>query len=168
MINIITRYKNRIMKRYLNKDFPFRVRLLNVTLLSAFALGIIETISSAIYGAPLISIIVTLILTLMMHFILIIMEKTKKYEICATIAVGLCNLIMMPLIYFTSGGKDGGMSLFFTLGIIFTFLLLEKKLLIISVIIELINYEAIIAISYYYPQYVVPFKEKSIGFTEIC
>ena len=89
MRNLMMKYENRIIKRYLNKDFPFRLRLLNVTLLSAFALGIIETVSSAIYGAPLISVVVTLVLTLMMYFIMLIIEKTKKYEVGATIAAGL-------------------------------------------------------------------------------
>lgn len=167
MNSLINRYKNKVMKRYLNEDLPFKVRVLNVALLSAFGMGVIETIISALYGAPLVNIIITFVLTLMMHFILLGMERTQEYELYAILAVGLCNFVMMPLIYISGGGKEGAMSLYFTLGIVFTFLLLEKRLLIVTVIIELLNYEAVIAFSYFYPQYIVPFQNKSTSFIEL-
>lgn len=130
-----------------------RIRFFNLCTLGGTVGATLATIAPLISGVYSPIGIVVCVLTLIFFFGLFFASQiTKKYDRCIMAGVIGLNFVIYPALYFAMGGIDGGMVLYFIMGIIFSLLLLNLKESIIIFFFELIAYSLIFAIGYHFPE----------------
>lgn len=89
--------------------------------------------------------------------------KTGKYQIAMMITIAVVFLGLFTFIFFQGGGYHSGAPLFFVFAIVFTAFLLQNRVGIVFIIIEVVWYNVICIIAYKYPETVTPLdSEKNI------
>jgi signal transduction histidine kinase/CheY-like chemotaxis protein len=85
---------------------------------------------------PFVSIIPLLLMMLAIFLVLLIsMRRTKNAEFLTALIVIVVSLIYWPFLFFTIGGADSGMSVYFSLAIVLNAALLKGKTRVISLIL---------------------------------
>lgn len=144
------------LKSLINETFgsqlPMRIRFFNLCTLGGTLGAALATICPLITGVYSKLGILFCILTILFFFSLFIANYlTKKYDRCILAGVLGLNFIIYPSLYITMGGIDGGMSLYFIMGIVFSLLLLPLKQSIIVFPLEIVMYVAMFFIGETYP-----------------
>lgn len=136
MIDLI----NRFYSKYFGNHLPLKVRFLNIAALGGAVSSIPATITSIISGSGWPGIIWSLATVLLFLIVFVFSQITKKYDAAIFIAIYGLNFVVFPALYFTTGGVDSGMPIYFVLGIIFTVLMMRSKLMVITLVLEAISY----------------------------
>ena len=87
--------------------------------------------------------------------------KYQKIELVVWVVDVLVNFILFPVAFFTSGGIEGGGTLWYVLGIIFVFLLFQGTQFVVFLICTLVCFSATYLVSYFYPEFLVPFADRA-------
>ena len=124
-----------IQKFFISDELPFDARILNfVTFFGAIAAGA-ALISRFIAGVPFISTVMLILMILTILAVLFTSLKRAKYaELLTTIMVFGISIVFWPVLFFTIGGPQSGMAVYFTLALILDFTLLKGKPRIFAVI----------------------------------
>ncbi|MBQ2824581.1 MAG: response regulator [Oscillospiraceae bacterium] len=139
---------------YFNEELDVRHRLLNLILIVVFFGGVFSFVCSFIIGVGFISIAITgLLIVSVLLFIWIANEK-KRPEIASLGLVSFANFIAFPIMYFTSGGINSGMPLWYLLGLIFSWLLLTGKACTIMNLLDIAAVTGCILTELYFPELV--------------
>lgn len=106
---------------------PMKIRFFNMAIFGGFAFSCLATVANVISQTGIAGFIVCLICT---FGILAVypLSRTFKNHIdifIATILITM-NFIIFPALFFTVGGIESGMPLYFIVGVVFTILLVEK------------------------------------------
>ena len=149
---------NQKLKDFFNKNFgnsvPVKVRFLNTACIGAGFFSLLATINNLITGATWPGILACVVCTIG-GFISYPASKLFKNHTDAFISLFLAalNFIIFPILYFTVGGIDSGMQLYFIVGVVFTILLIEKKsVATIMTILELAFFAAIMQLDRLHPE----------------
>ena len=140
---------------------PIKQRLFNVITLGGILAGGASTLLGIILGFSIISVVETTVVFLILLYLFYRANKYGKFDsVAMMICIGI-NLILFPLIYFSNGGMHGGMPLWFVLGVVFNFMLLEGRRFYL---VLFGGFAAVIACaigSYYNPDFVIHIESES-------
>ena len=156
----------RIYEKYFGQGLAFRVRLFNAmafggivvsfcTVLFALAYSTWSLVFIGIFGIALSA------------AILIFAARSGRYQLCYIISIIVIFLFLFPLIFFMGGGYDGPAILVFFMGICFTAFMLEGKVAILVLVVELVVYSASITAVFLQPELVSSFISESARFVSI-
>ena len=129
--------------------------------------GSLATIT--IQGVPAVASIASLLLPVISIILQIWIGKTGNYRIGGFIgSILLCNIIF-PIIFFTSGGIQSGILVYYVLGGIVLFLLLGEKIVdcVIMTIVFLVVNSGCIYASYRFPELVIPIQSEFMIYMDI-
>lgn len=148
------------------RDYELRERIFRVIILVGSALaimGIIECISimdMKIIVLPLAILLAVLGIALLATF------KFRKLDFAAVVVGFLIILLIFPAMFFLSGGLEGGAAIWFSLGLLYIFLMFSGKKLIfflaLSLIVDIFTY----VFGYYHPELIVPMDSKAAAYTD--
>ncbi|MCR4925622.1 MAG: hypothetical protein K5917_04965, partial [Clostridiales bacterium] len=144
-------------KRFFGKHLPIRLVLFNLLVIAALSGGIVAFGVSLFTGLPFqqnVVIIVALVSAIICFYISNFKNKLKEATIIMLIVIGL---ILLPFMFFTGGGINSGMPLWFVIAIVFNFLLIEGKICWGFAALQCIIYGICILVSVKYPQTVINF-----------
>lgn len=149
--NLVECYRN----HYLREDQPFDVKMFNmlvtIGIIGSFLAGIVTVwINPGRKDAYFV-----FALTIFLVILFWRANITGKYEVCATTICISVNVGLFVFIFFEGGGMESGMTSWFILGMLFTFLFMKGKKLVILLIVDIASYLLMILVGYYYPQLVV-------------
>ena len=96
--------------------------------------------------------IVFVLLTVVGATMLVIAEKKKFYKLCSWVYIVTVFFLLLPALFFTSGGYKGGSYMTFLIAIVFTAMLLQGNGRLIALMSLLLLYTACIVTSYYFPE----------------
>lgn len=154
--------KNRIKSRmcayrekYFSEEMPIEQRLFNVITIGGIFAGTVSTLIGIILQFSILSVIETTTVFLILLYLLYRANKNNKFDKAALMVCVGVNLILFPMIYFANGGMHSGMPLWFVLGVVFDFMLLEGKRFYIALFGGFLAVVLCALGSYFHPEYVL-------------
>ncbi len=154
--------KNRIKSRmcayrekYFSEEMPIEQRLFNVITIGGIFAGTVSTLIGIILQFSILSMIETTTVFLILLYLLYRANKNNKFDKAALMVCVGVNLILFPMIYFANGGMHSGMPLWFVLGVVFDFMLLEGKRFYIALFGGFLAVVLCALGSYFHPEYVL-------------
>lgn len=145
-----------IKKMYDVRQNPVRLVLFNIITTTVLVLGIAGFIIMVVgdYGEGQMP---ALLLTYAAVGICIfIANYFKKLNLAAIIIVSIVTFFLFPWMYFSGGAINGGMPIYFTLGMTFVFLLCEGATFYVLLILQIAIYSGCLLLSYLHPEWVTP------------
>lgn len=150
----------KIVAELFHDELEIQHKLLNLILFAAFGGGIVSLLASVIIGLNVSANLTIAFLIVVVGVSLWIANIKKKPQAAALVIVLAANMILFPIMYFTSGGMMSGMPIWFVLGMIFSWLILKGNLCFVMYILNAIAVSVCIMLEYYYPQLVIPLDGK--------
>ncbi len=147
----------KIQKRitdYFKEDLDIRHRLLNLILIVVFVGGIFSFVCSFIIGVGWISICIMGLLIISVLIFMWVANEKKRPDLASLGLVAFANFIAFPIMYFTSGGINSGMPLWYLLGLIFSWLLLTGKACTIMNLLGIAAVTVCVLAELYFPELV--------------
>jgi len=141
---------------FFREELDIRHRLLNLILLAAFVGGGFSFIISVFIGVGLTSVVITGLLVMSVAFFLWLANSKNKPELASIGLVSFANFLAFPAMYFTSGGIDSGMPMWYLLGLIFSWLLLTGKKCLIMNLLGMAAVIACMMTDMHFPELVTP------------
>lgn len=146
---------------------PAKQVLLNIIILVAFVTGGCSTLLCLGGGLPTVHPGVNLLALAVLAVGFYFANAKKKVDLVATILSAFIALALFPVMYFTGGGIYSGMPLWFALGIIFTFLVVEGRICTVLIVLEFLVDSGCILLQYLHPELVSPFDKESSVYLDI-
>lgn len=147
----------RHLRKYLNnQDVEIRVRLmffLEYAVIVASALG---TACMIILNQPIISMIPNFILFFMTFFGLYLSKVKKNYDLATFILILGCANIAVPWMFFSAGGNESGMHIWFLFSVVVTCMMSKGRIRLFMSIITIIEDLICICIGQFIPETVTP------------
>lgn len=134
---------------------PIEQRLFNVITIGGIFAGTVSTLIGIILQFSILSMIETTTVFLILLYLLYRANKNNKFDKAALMVCVGVNLILFPMIYFANGGMHSGMPLWFVLGVVFDFMLLEGKRFYIALFGGFLAVVLCALGSYFHPEYVL-------------
>ncbi|SEA05106.1 His Kinase A (phospho-acceptor) domain-containing protein [Pseudobutyrivibrio sp. ACV-2] len=140
---------------FFSPDLPTDLILFNIITIIGFIGGIIAIPFNAINStSPALTIVI--IIAIFMDAICIYQANYKNRLKNATIAVCFVVAVaVFPVMFFLTGGINSGMACWFTLGLIFIFMLLDGMDFVFMLLTDIAIIIGCYVISYYHPEYVI-------------
>ena len=146
---------NKFFRRLFGEQYDIQHRLLNIILL----VGMLGVSFACFLSLVMHQNIFTQILSFcsLVLFIIIfwIANKLKRVQLSIIFFSILFNNFILPGLFVTSGGIEGGMPLWCLLGFVFPFLLIKGKSSIAVFIVSIIEFIVLIIYSYYHPEIIM-------------
>ena len=162
-------WMNRIVNSFFSDDIPLRGRLINICLLLTTLGGILAAISTMAQTPSVISILSILLVPACTICLQLWVRKTGHYRAGGFIfSIVLCD-ILLPIVFFFSGGIYSRMPVYFILGSVILFLLLGdnvKDCVLMTIVYLAIN-SACILHSYLNPQSVTPIQSEAMRYLDV-
>ncbi|MCR5249290.1 MAG: response regulator [Lachnospiraceae bacterium] len=115
---------NKLKNLLFREELAIRQRLLNLILSVALIGGGISMIATLLMGSLSSTLTVAGILVVVLLSLYLSVFK-NKVNLAGGLVVGMSNIVIFPLMYFTSGGMYSGMPIWFVMGLIFTWLTMK-------------------------------------------
>ena len=112
------------MSTILNEDYSIQQRMMNLILSAAFVGGFAAMAVTSVMGAYASAATIAVILLVVCAALYLSVRKNKMRMAGLLICLG-ANLVVFPMMFFTSGGIYSGMPIWFVLGLLFTWLILD-------------------------------------------
>lgn len=93
--------------------------------------------------------------------------KTKNFERASILISTVFNLLIFPINFIYSGGSNGGMPIYFIMGIAGTFFLVKGKIRNALVLLFFIVYILLILAGHYNPEIIIPFPSEEARIVDI-
>lgn len=155
-----------IVKNFSNQ-IDLRARLFNISAFGAMTSSLVSSSLSTFYGADFISLVSSFFVFVFSACCFLYVKKSHRYEFGA-IAMSLgVNMVLFPVIYFSGGGIDGGMPVYWVLGLVMTCLCIEGRKTVVLVGMEIIWFIIVVVTEYAYPEFVTPFSNQEGRFFDI-
>ena len=130
--------------------------LFNIVCVGGIVSGIPAIVISYLINIPMMQII-TIALAIVALFISFYVANIRnRVDIGACLMVMVVTLVLFPIMFYTGGGIYGGMGYWFVLGILFNFLMLEKKHNVIILLLQVIVTLGCFVDSFLHPERVIP------------
>lgn len=154
-------------EKYLRSELLLKYKLINFMALGSIIACTLSGILSFFYIIDFRALLGVMITDLFLIIIFYYVNHFEKYELGAIIICAGVMFLLMPYMYFTGGGIDSGIPHWYVLGILLTFLFFEGKTFYIFLGLEILELIGVIMFSYFFPQWVVPFTDKSDSYFDI-
>ena len=155
----IERRKEVIVALVANEEFPIRQRIMNLILIAAVVGGSFSEIFSIFLGGYE-SVLVIFIMLLMISFCLYLSVIRKKWKAAGLITCFFANMIIFPVMFFTSGGINSGIPIWFVLGLLFDWQILTGWLCYLMFGVNFLMMTGCIILGEMHPEFVLPVTEE--------
>lgn len=146
---------NKFVRRLFGEQFDIQHRLLNIILLVGI-LGVgFACLNSVIMKQNIYTQIFSFVSLILFIIIFWVANKLKHVQLSVIIFSIVFNNFVLPGLFITSGGIEGGMPLWCLLGFIFPFLLIKGKACIPVFIVAITEFIVLIIYSYYHPEIIM-------------
>lgn len=156
----------KLIEMIYGREYELRERIFRIIILVGSALALMGIIECIILMDVNIIIVPLFILLAVLGIELLITFKYRRIDFAAVIVGFLIILVIFPMMFFLSGGLEGGATLWFALGLFYVFLMFSGKrlafFLILSVIVDIATY----GYGYYYPESIVPMDSRLAAFLD--
>ncbi|MCR5581732.1 MAG: response regulator [Pseudobutyrivibrio sp.] len=142
-------------KRFFSSDLPIDLVLFNIITIVGFVVGTLTIPFNIVNGmsAVLTAVIVVCII---IDGVCIYMANFKNRLKNATIAVCfVVGIALFPVMFFVTGGINSGMICWFSMGIVFIFMLLDGMDFLFMLLTDVAIIVGCYVISYFHPEYVI-------------
>ncbi len=154
-------------KKYFSPDLPIDLVLFNIITIIGLIGGIITipfNIINGMSGILTAVIIVSVIIDAVCIYMANYMNRLKNSTIAVCFVVGIA---LFPVMFFVTGGINSGMVCWFSMGLIFIFMLLDGMDFLFMLLTDVAIIIGCYVISYYHPEYVVSLPEKRSVFFDV-
>lgn len=146
---------NRLIRRLFGEQYDIQHRLLNIILVVGILGVAFACVMSVIMHQNRFTQILSFISLVSFILIFWIANSLKRSQMAIIIFAILFDNIMLPSLYISSGGIEGGMPLWCLLGFVFPFLLIKGKSCITVFVISITEFIVLIVYSYYHPEIIM-------------
>lgn len=146
---------NRLIRRLFGEQYDIQHRLLNIILVVGILGVAFACVMSIIMHQNRFTQILSFICLVSFILIFWIANSLKRSQMAIIIFAILFDNIMLPSLYISSGGIEGGMPLWCLLGFVFPFLLIKGKSCITVFVISITEFIVLIVYSYYHPEIIM-------------
>ncbi|MBO5373325.1 MAG: response regulator [Lachnospiraceae bacterium] len=151
----------KIIKRMFLEELDIQHKLLNLILSAAFAGGIVSLVITIALEATFASVMTIMLLIVVVGLSLWIANGRNKPQVAAFLLVFVANMMLFPIMYFTSGGMLSGMPVWMVLGMIFSWLILKSPVCFIMYGLNALAVVGCIVLEMLYPDMVIPMERKA-------
>jgi signal transduction histidine kinase len=141
----------RIADAFFGKDTGIGAQTYNLLMFTSIGAGIYGIIAAVTLSDSMLLVVFCAQLAVEGLVLLLAAVRTKKYRLFSWLYIVTVFLIMLPALFFTSGGYRSGAYLSFGAGIFFTAALLQKRGRIVALMLEIMLYVACMLVAYYKP-----------------
>lgn len=154
-------------KIFFSPDLPTDLVLFNIITITGFVGGI-TTIPFNILNGMSTVLTAVIVVSIIIDGVCIYMANFRNYLKNSTIAVCFAVAIgLFPVMFFVTGGINSGMVCWFSMGIIFIFMLLDGMDFVFMLLTDFAIVAGCYAISYYHPEYVVNLESRQSVFFDV-
>lgn len=142
-------------KRFFGQDLPTELVLFNIITIVGFIGGLITVpfnIINGISGVLTAVIIVSIVIDAICIHMANNKNRIKNSMIAICFVVGIC---LFPVMFFVTGGINSGMVCWFSMGIVFIFMLLDGMDFVFMLLTDIAIIIGCFVVSYYHPEYVI-------------
>lgn len=154
----LTELAQRVVKWYsdtiLGEEFSIQQRIMNLILTTALGGGSVALIVTTVLGAYESAAIIGVVL-LVVYASLYMSVKKKNMKVAGLIICFGANIVVFPVMFFASGGINSGMPVWYVLGLIFTWLILEGWTSVVLFLLSFAVMAGTILVSSRYPELLV-------------
>ena len=143
--------KSRIINKYFNKDFEFRVQVYNLLAFTGMISGFFVAILCVAIKDSIPTVATNFMIAVISFAMLKIAEKKKCYDLCIWIAIFPVFFVAFPMQFFNCGGFKSGATCIFVVGIVFTAFLLDSRKKLAIIAIQFALYVSCCFAAYYFP-----------------
>ncbi|SET41146.1 His Kinase A (phospho-acceptor) domain-containing protein [Pseudobutyrivibrio sp. C4] len=154
-------------KKYFSPDLPIDLVLFNIITIVGLIGGIITipfNIINGMSGILTAVIFVSVIIDVVCIYMANYMNRLKNSTIAVCFVVGIA---LFPVMFFVTGGINSGMVCWFSMGLIFIFMLLDGMDFLFMLLTDVAIIIGCYVISYYHPEYVVSLQTKRSVFFDV-
>ncbi len=154
-------------KKYFSPDLPIDLVLFNIITIVGLIGGIITipfNIINGMSGILTAVIVVSVVIDAVCIYMANYMNRLKNSTIAVCFVVGIA---LFPVMFFVTGGINSGMVCWFSMGLIFIFMLLDGMDFLFMLLTDVAIIIGCYVISYYHPEYVVSLPEKRSVFFDV-
>ena len=136
-------------------------RLFRLVLLVAFVVSIIAIVAGfalndpIINAVPIFAMLVTVLIAMVATF------KYHKVEFASVVFLIVVICVIFPFVFFSSGGIDGGATVWFVLGLLYIFMMFRGIKLFVSLMLAVVTDVATYVLAYYNPQLIAALGSKT-------
>ncbi|MBQ7148100.1 MAG: response regulator [Pseudobutyrivibrio sp.] len=143
------------IRHFFSPDLPTDLILFNIITIIGFMGGIVAIPFNLVNSAsPALTLVI--LISIVIDVICIYMANYKNRLKNATIAVCfIVGVAIFPVMFFLTGGINSGMACWFSLGLIFIFMLLDGMDFVFMLLTDIAIIIGCYVISYYHPDYVI-------------
>lgn len=153
------------MRNWLEKMYGdhigLRERLLRMILSGGLVASIAGIFITILLDMSPLLLIVLSVCAVVVSILLWQIYKYQKVELAVWVVDVLVNFVLFPVAFFTSGGIEGGATIWYVLGIIFVFLLFRGVQFVVFLISTLVCFVATYLVSYFYPEFLLPLESRA-------
>lgn len=137
-----------------DRNLELNHRLFHLIMMAAVVVAVVGFFLSLFSGAAPLGLVTIGGVAVFLVLLLALANKYQKYEVCACLMTFCVNVILFPIIFFTSGGIESGMNDWFVLGLLVVFLLLSGKALYFILFCSLVSFSLCYLTEYFHPELV--------------
>ena len=156
-----------LIEKLIERDANGNETMFNFIVILGIISSIIGTVSCFFENAGVASIIITLIGTVLLVTILWLGHKTRNYDFWSFIIIMMLNMLVLPTVFFASGGYHGGMPIWMVFMLVCIFYLLKGRYLVIATISTIIMFNGCYVLAHRFPWLVNEFATDDQVFFDI-
>ena len=156
IIETVQRIYRRLYKALIG-DHDLWQQLLNIAILITIAGSLISAIISIALNNSVIAITAFLFSTVFTAFCLYLSLRSSDIIYSAVLFACVSNFILLPIMFFTSGGIHGGMPLWQLVGLVVCWVMIRRKIFILVYVLGLVIQCGCVIYSVIHPEFVIPF-----------
>ncbi len=156
-----------IHSKFFGSDLPTELVLFNIITITGLIGGLI-TIPVNIFNGATFLLSSAILVSSIICGICIYMANYKNRLKNSTIAVCfVISIALFPLMFFLTGGIDSGMVCWFSMGIVFIFMLLEGMDFLFMLLTDIAIIIGCYVIAYYHPEYVIALEGRKSVYIDV-
>jgi signal transduction histidine kinase len=159
--------KDFLASHLLSEHVPPEGRLLNMTVIVCLCGALFGFVSTALQASSIISVASTLVLVVLLLALLIICNWKRIYRLGSFIVVAATCFFVFPFIFFSAGGLNSGMPIYFLLGVVMIAVLLSGWLYYVALGFYLVICIVCFSLGYFYPTMIMPIASEFLIYSDI-
>ena len=153
--------------KFFSPDLPIDLVLFNIITIVGFIGGVVTVPFNIVNGMSTI-LTAVIFVSVVIDAVCIYMANYKNRLKNSTIAVCfVVGIALFPVMFFVTGGINSGMVCWFSMGIIFIFMLLDGMDFLFMLLTDVAIIIGCYVISYYHPEYVVSLQSRQSVFFDV-
>ena len=158
---------NRIIRRFFGEQLDIQHRLLNIILVAGITGVAFACFVSVVMHQNVYTQILSFVCLVLFILIFWIANSLKRSQLAIIIFSILFNNLVLPLLFFASGGIESGMPLWCLLGFILPFLLIKGRRCIVVFIINILEFSILVVYSYFHPEIIMKMDNIKMVYTDM-